>query len=133
VPDLAFAETSLLLHGVLASARDGDIMITESPLGDTDAALAATELADLTPLVIGLDASLRDVVPAAADTLARLVPHAHRRGLVLADQCPLPSRWPRTSPPALLAPGETGPLPTHTWHPEPGSVPAPRATHSRSR
>lgn len=114
------------IYGVLAHAlADDAVIIDETPL-DTDAARVATALADLTLLVIGPLATQLDAVGCTADTVAMLAPHAHRLGLVLAEQHPC------HTPTATLAEnltaaathaGWTGPLPTHTWHTDPGPGP----------
>lgn len=107
------------IHGVLAHALQGDTVILDATPLDTEAARAATALADLTLLVIGPLATQRDALGCTGDTIAQLASHAHKLGLVLAEG--RPCHTPVTTLAANLATaaahaGWTTPLPVHTWH-----------------
>ncbi|MGH3719423.1 MAG: hypothetical protein ACRDRI_11420 [Pseudonocardiaceae bacterium] len=112
------------IHGMLAHARAGDTLIIDASAADTDAARAATALADLTLLVLGPLATQLDALRATTHTVAQLAGHAHRLGLALAEQ--RPCRTPASALADNLADvaahaGWTAPLPTHTWCDDPAS------------
>jgi hypothetical protein len=110
------------IHGVLAHALTGDTVIIDVTPLDTDAARAATSLADLTLLVVGPLAAQLDAVGCTADTIAQLAPHTHRLARALAEQrpCHTPASAITDNLTATAAhAGWTGPLPTHTWRDDP--------------
>lgn len=110
------------IHGVLAHAVTGDTVIIDVTPLDTDAARAATALADLTVLVVGPLATQLDAIGCTADTIAQLAPHTHRLALALAEQrpCHTPaSALTDNLADAAAHAGWTGPLPTHTWRDDP--------------
>jgi hypothetical protein len=110
------------IHGVLAHALTGDTVIIDVTPLDTDAARAATALADLTLLVVGPLATQLDAIGCTADTIAQLAPHTHRLELALAEQrpCHTPaSALTDDLADAAAHAGWTGPLPTHTWRDDP--------------
>lgn len=116
------------IHGVLAHALRGDTVIFDATPLDTEAARAATALADLTLLVIGPHATQRDALGCTADTIAQLAPHAHRLGLALAEQrpCHTPATTLAENLTAAAAhSGWTTPMPIHTWHTDPTPEPDP--------